>query len=108
MSRDELVTYLLAKADAFEGHPAHVDMSAALREAAEDIECLAEILREDETYDATTGIRAELEAAIMCIDPDATPFMQMITAATTPDTQRPAPGLQSNASRNRDPGADQQ
>jgi hypothetical protein len=80
MSRDELVTYLLAKADAFEGHPAHVDMSDALRQAAGDVQWLHNRL-----------IR----------------YMR-ITGEAMPDIPPPAPGLQSNASRNRDPGADQQ
>jgi hypothetical protein len=80
MSRDELVTYLLAKADAFENHPVHVDMSDALRQAAGDVQWLHKMYGRD----------------------------MPIACAAKPDIPPPAPGLQSNASRNRDPGADQQ
>ena len=80
MTRAELIAELERLAHTFENHPIHSDMSDTLRCAMSDVKLCHYLL---------------------------TPSPPSVSAGANPDIPRAAQGLQSTASRNRDPGEDQ-
>lgn len=76
MTRTELIAELERLAHVFENHPIHSDMSATLRLAVKEIESPWAAI-DDGPYEVI-GTREAIEKAIIGIEPDASPFMEMI------------------------------